>query len=142
MSRRSVILTELATILSGVTGITTVKLVNNIEDKYPIDLLDTELPAVKIIVPEESVQYETNMHAMNRIRPELHLYAIDWSKDSITAEEDALEALRNALGENYNISGTAINIDILKVFKEKSTYPITHFRVLCEIIEETDIRTV
>ena len=69
-SQRETILNTLVTKLAA--SAPNVKVVSNIDDKYPIDLDYTTLPAIKIHATDESVDYKTSLHAMNKISPDLH----------------------------------------------------------------------
>lgn len=142
MSRRLTILNKLQTLIAASPTFKSVKLVSSLPDKYPIDLNDTDMPAVKIIVPEESPDYTPGLRAMSHMKTELLMYSLEWNADSITAEEGALEALKNILGKEYTIAGTAVNINILKAFKEDSLYPLVRYRLLCDIMDEGSIETV
>ena len=142
MSRRATILEKLKTLLAASATFKTVKLVTDVLDRYPIDIEAANMPAIKIVVPDEKPNYTVGMRAMNHIRPELHLYVIEWNNESITNSEAAIEVIREILGEHYTIDGTAVNIDILSIFKENSTYPLIHHRILCEVLDEGSITSL
>ncbi|MDD4292232.1 MAG: hypothetical protein PHX51_08390 [Clostridia bacterium] len=142
MSRRATITTKLKDLLIASTHFGVVKLVSSIVDKNPIDIAIAEMPALKIILPEEDPEYHPSMRAMNKIRADIHIYDLQWDAESTAAEETVLENLRNILGLEYDIDKTAVNIDILKIYKENSVYPLIHFRVACEIMYEESIASV
>ena len=116
-----------------------VKTVNNVDNKYPYDLDYQELPAIKIYFFDESVQYSPNLRAMNKLGADLYIYCVEWDKETITAEEDLLKVVRNALGSDIRILGSCVNHDIKTIVKMEMQYPLVMYKMNINFFYEGSI---
>lgn len=133
MSRRTTIQAALCSALNATTGsapdFVTVKTVNNIDDKYPRDLTQAQLPAIKIYFTDETPDYNMGMYAMNKLSPDLYIYVIEWDKDSTSNEESILKLVRDKLGNNPTLSGACVDISLRNIIKLEMEYPLVCYKI-------------
>lgn len=139
MSRRSAIQTQLVTILTAASGINSVSNITTIEDDYPEEFLQAELPAIRLFYNNEVIQYKASQRAMNEIRMDLYLYMVEWSKTSLSQEEQIIQKIRNAVGANLTLNNTCVDISIKNINKLNLKYPIVAYRMNISILYEESI---
>lgn len=129
MSRRTGIQTALEAVIASATDVKTVRTVNNIDDKYPKDLTQAELPAVKIYFTDETPDYDVGRCAMNKLSPDLYIYVIEWDKNSTANEEKILKLVRDKLGNNPTLNQTCVDISLRNIIKLEMEYPLVCYKV-------------
>lgn len=129
MSRRTSIQTALEAVIASATDVKTVRTVNNIDDKYPKDLTQAELPAVKIYFTDETPDYDVGRCAMNKLSPDLYIYVIEWDKNSTVNEEKILKLVRDKLGNNPTLNQTCVDISLRNIIKLEMEYPLVCYKV-------------
>lgn len=132
--KREEIINTLVDILKGIISIKTVKVVSNIDNKYPVDLNVIQLPAVKIYIADETPNYLPSKQAMNKIAPDLYLYCLEWDKDSIANVEEFLKLVRNKIGDYLTLQYKCVNIDIRTIVNMEVTYPLVMFKINLNIL--------
>lgn len=141
-SKRADIIESLKTVLSTITEIKTFKVVSNIDNKYPTDLNVEELPAIKLCMPDESISYQTTLHAMNKVSADMFIYCIEENKDSITACEELLKLVRNKIGENLTLQYKCVNIDIRNIVTMEMLYPLVMYKCNLDIKYDGNIKNL
>lgn len=142
MSQRTNISSATKTILTAITNFVTIKVVSNIDDKYPYDLLSSELPAIKVHLADEGILYEGSYQGMNKLAMDFYLYSLEWDKNSTTAEEALLKAFRDGIGNNSTLSATAVDISFKSIIKMETMYPLVMYKVNSDILYEKSIKDV
>lgn len=132
-SRRTTIQASLCSALNATTGsapdFVTVKTVNNIDDKYPRDLTQAELPAIKIYFTDETPDYNMGRYAMNKLSPDLYVYILEWDKDSTASEENILKLVRDKLGNDPTLNKSCVDISIRNIIKLEMEYPLVCYKI-------------
>lgn len=129
MSRRTTIQAALEAVIASSTDIVTVVTVNNIDDKYPRDLTQAQLPAVKIYFTDETPDYDMGRYAMNKLSPDLYIYVIEWNKNSTTNEEKILKLVRDKLGNSPTLNQSCVDISLRNIIKLEMEYPLVCYKV-------------
>ena len=142
MSSRSIIGTELVSMFNATGIFNSVKYVSNIDNKYPYDLLTTELPAIKMHSTDESYDYEQSSHAMLKLGMDVWVYSLAWDMDSVIVEAPVLKAVRDVLGANPRLNGKAVNASIKHIVKTEMDYPLVLYKVNVDIMYESMIENV
>lgn len=144
MSQRSNISSAIKTILTGIPNFITIKVVSNLDDKYPYDLLSSELPAIKIYLADEGSQYLPNRRAMHKLAMDFYIYSLEWDKDSTVAEEALLKTFRDAFGTatGTTLLGTAVDISFKSIIKMETMYPLIMYKVNSDILYEGSIENL
>lgn len=142
MSQRYDIAIALQQLLTEIPELVTILVVSNIDEKYPEDLACDEFPAVKIHFTDESTDYHPSLRGLHKISADLWLFCVEWDKNSIFYEESLLKLVRDKIGSDVTIKGTAINIDIRHIIKMETRYPLCMYKINIDITYETAIYNV
>jgi hypothetical protein len=143
MSNRAAISSALQTMLSASgTGFLVVQVNSNADIKIPYDLRHQEIPAIKIHLTDESVDYHPNLRGLNKLGADFYIYCIEWDKNSTAQEEVLLKSFRDVVGSDITLLGTAIDLSIASIIKAEVPYPLVMYKVNANIIYETSISSV
>jgi len=122
-SKKLLALQALETLVDGVAGITTVKLTDSEENVTRFNVSRSDLPIAWIWPVTETVEYTPGVLSENSFTGFIRVLVLDW--DSEMATVDVLEkGIRDAVGEDVRLGGTATVIDITTVRNRIEPYPL------------------
>ncbi len=123
---RRTILTNLKTLLSNVTGVTTVK-----RSYMPVDILnykEADLPLVNLIEPpEEAWQETTSQHAVQLLDIDLKIHFVSWAEDPSATYETLTKNIRDAIGADFELGGAASACWVVEVSKIDGQMPVYNY---------------
>jgi hypothetical protein len=125
MNRRD-LLAALQTLLTSVTGVTTV-----VRTHTAIDLtqyLSTQLPMVEIIEPAENTDQElTGRRQMVAFDLSLNVHFLVWGNSPVTAYETLVKNIRDKIGSDFCLGGKATGVWVTATRAPEGEYPLFKF---------------
>jgi ERCC4-related helicase len=132
------ILSNLKTILEGVTGITTVVRsygLNAVEARANegMDIsqyASTDLPLIDINEPMESADEElTSRRSVMFLETYLRVWFVDWNDQPQTTYETLMKRIRDAIGNNFTVNSTATACWVISVSAISGELPLFYYDI-------------
>ena len=126
LNRRD-ILSGLETLLGTVTGITTVVRSYGEEGIDITQYAESNLPLIDIIEPEEVNDEEmTNRRSIQFLDTVLRVYFVDWKDDVQVTYETFVKNIRDKVGAEFIVNGTATACWVTDITKTLGELPVWH----------------
>jgi len=127
LNRRD-ILEGLETLLRTVTGITTV--VRGYNEPDIKQYTEAQLPLLYIAEPAESEDKAlTGRRQMMNLDPGIRVWFVCWSPEPSAAYEALVKNIRNKIGGNFTVAGTAVGCWVTGVSIVSGTMPLFDFSI-------------
>lgn len=127
------ILSNLATLLGAVTGVTTV--VRSLREIDITQYNEAQLPLVNLIEPDEDSAGEmTSMRSLMGLNPMVSVFFIRWGEDPDSTYENLEKNIRDQIGDNFTINGTCSGAWVTSVSPVTGEMPLFRFdiEISCE----------
>jgi len=123
---RYYIMNAMADIFSEVIGVESVTRSYKEADMTAYN--EADLPLVEIQEPFEAADVEaTSQHQVMLLDVKIRIWFADWCEEPSYVYEGLLKAIRDTLGNNFNLNGTATACWVTEVTKVEGETPLYHF---------------
>lgn len=125
---RYYILSAMADIFSEVVGVETVT--RSFKDADVSGYDEADLPLVEIQEPWESPDVEaTGRRQVMLLDVKIRIWFANWCEEPNLVYEGLLKAIRDTVGSNFNLNGTATACWVTEVSKVEGETPLYHFDI-------------
>jgi hypothetical protein len=122
------ILNAMADIFSEVIGVESVT--RSYKEANLTGYNEADLPLVEIQEPWETADVEaTSMHQVMLLDVKLRIWFADWCEEPNVVYEGLLKAIRDTIGNNFNLNGTATACWVTEVTRVEGETPLYHFDI-------------
>lgn len=125
---RYYIMGALADIFSEVIGVTTVA--PSYKDVDITNYNEADLPLAEIQEPDETPDVEaTGMRQVMLLDVKIRIWFADWCEQPTLVYNGLLKAIRDEVGNNFTLNGTATACWVTEVSKVEGETPLYHFDI-------------